>query len=296
MRERGKPNLRRGGVGAGATAIVALAGAGAIALGGCDAETRNRVGQSGSILAVISPPTPAEAARWAVDPYDANKRITGLNLLANAPFGGDPVYLKVYRASLGAPPASAPDADEGVQAVAARALSLHGAPSDVALVLPLLNSRDRRIRAEGVRALQRLHDPSAVTPLVAALSKESEEDVDVRGAAATALGQYAEPRVVQELIGALSDDSLIVNTAARQSLGTLLGTDQGEDGAAWLAWVDAHKDLFAARKQYVYPYFERDKYWYEFIPLVPPPPNELPGTPAGMAPISAVSESGATPR
>lgn len=234
---------------------------------------------------MIQPPTPAEAARWAVDPYDANKRMSGLNLLANAPFGGDPVYVKVYRAALGAPPADAPDSDPGVRAVAARALALHGSAADVDLILPLLKSPDRRVRGEAVRSLQRLHNPKAVEPLVTLTNMDKEEDVDVRAEACTALGQYAETKALQGLIAALTDDSLLVNRAAMGSLYTLTGQKLGEDPRAWLKWLEGNREPFANQQQYIYPHFERDKFWYEWIPLVPPPPNEQGGTPVGMTPV-----------
>lgn len=280
MLNRSSPTRR---VAAGLLGLCSLASL--LMLSACDKQAADRAGASGSVLAFLSPPTPAEAARWAIDPYDANKRMAGMNLLANAPFGGDPVYTKVYRMALGAPPAEAPDSDRGVRAVAARALSLHGQPSDVDLIVPLLANEDYRVRAEGARALQRLHHPNAIAPLIKATSIDREDSADVRAEAACALGQYAEPRVLQALLAALGDDSLLVNRNASKSLSTLTGQDLGDDGAAWLAWSDSTKSPFAGRREYVYPYFSRDKVWYEYIPLLPEPPNEQPGTPAGMAPL-----------
>jgi hypothetical protein len=254
---------------------------------GCESETTKRMGEQGSIFAAFSLPTPAEAARFAVDPYDANKRIVGLALLSNAPFGGDEVYLKVYRMALGAPPAEKPDSDAGVQAVAARALSLHGTGEDALLVLPLLENSDRRVRTDAVRSLQRLHNPKAIDGLIKRSSALTEEDVDARAESVTALAQYAEPRVLQALLAALSDDSLVVNRAATYSLTTLTGQTLGDDPRAWLDWLSKTRAPFEKRRQYVYPHFERDRFWYEYIPFIPPPPNEQPGIPAGMNPASS---------
>jgi hypothetical protein len=42
---------------------------------------------------------------------------------------------------------------------------------------------------------------------------------------------------------------------------------------------------FAARAMYQYPYFTRTKYFIENLPFVPLPPNEPPGSPAGLVPV-----------
>jgi hypothetical protein len=254
-----------------------------LALAGCDRNTLDRVEESESILGFIpSPPSPAEAARWSQDPFDRDKRFRGTNLLANAPFGGEDVYVQTYRMKLGAPPALGPDEDSGVRGVAARALSLHGDGRDVTLIIPLLADKDRRTRLEGVRALQRLHNPAAIDPLIKALDPKQEDDYDVRAEAANALAQYAEPRVLQPLIAALDDDYLAVSRAARNSLLTLTGEDFGEDQRAWLDWRKSTQTPFAKRSEYQYPVFNRDRYWFEYIPLVPQPPNEIAAAPAGI--------------
>ncbi len=253
-------------------------------IAGCSSDATRQMGEQGSIFAAFALPTPAEAARFAVDPYDANKRIVGLALLSNAPFGGDEVYLKVYRMALGGAPADKPDSDAGVQAVAARALSLHGTGEDALLILPLLENKDRRVRTDGVRSLQRLHNTAAIDGLIKRSSALTEEDVDARAEAASALGQYAEPRVLQALLAALSDNSLVVNRAASNSLTTLTGQTFGEDPRLWLEWLSQTRTPFANQRQYVYPHFEREPFWYEYLPFIPPPPNETPGVPAGMTP------------
>lgn len=267
-----------------------------LALAGCDRNTLDRVEESESILGFIpSPPSPADAARWSQDPFDRDKRFRGTNLLANAPFGGEDVYVQTYRMKLGAPPAQGPDEDSGVRGVAARALSLHGDGRDAALIIPLLADKDRRTRLEGVRALQRLHNPAAIDPLIKALDPKEEDDYDVRAEAANALAQYAEPRVLQPLIAALDDDYLAVSRAARNSLLTLTGEDFGEDQRAWLDWRKTTQTPFAKRSEYQYPVFNRDRYWFEYIPLVPQPPNEIAAAPAGIgAPTIAPAPAPAT--
>jgi hypothetical protein len=110
----------------------------------------------------------------------------------------------------------------------------------------------------------------------------SESDPQVRAEAAHALGQYPEPRVLQALIAGLDDVDLSVNRSALQALRTLTGQDLGLDRPAWVAWQQSTKTPFAARGIYLYPVFNRTKRIYEYIPFIPPPPNELEGTPTGL--------------
>ncbi|MCA3005414.1 MAG: HEAT repeat domain-containing protein [Phycisphaerales bacterium] len=264
--------------------LAASAGAASLSLGGCNSPAAQRAADSNSVLAVFSPPGPADAARWSQDPFDPDKRLRGTNLLANAPFGGEDVYVRMYTMKLGAPPATEADSDPGVRAVAARALSMHGDPAHADLILPLMQESDRVVRLEAARALQRLHNPKAVESLIKASSDAAEAEQDVRAEACVALGQYAENRVLQALIDALDDDSLAVTTQARASLRILTGEDFGENQRTWLDWLKDNRQPFAKRGIYQYPVFERDKFWYEYLPFVPPPPNETTGLPIGLRP------------
>ncbi len=71
-------------------------------LSGCiSQEDRSQMAQADSILApIFKSTTPADAAAWAADPYDPDKRARGMNLLANAPFGSADVYVNMYRERL----------------------------------------------------------------------------------------------------------------------------------------------------------------------------------------------------
>jgi hypothetical protein len=230
-----------------------------------------------SILEVFAEPAPTDAAKDAIDPYDADKRYRGTLLLANAPFASDPLYIQLFTDNI-------KDTDPGVRAAAARGLGTHGGPEHVPLLVGRLKDEDPIVRVEAARALQRLHNPVAIDPLLAALDRDKEPEADVRVEAACALGQYAENRVVEQLIRALQDDNLAVNLRTQDSLRTLTGQDFGLDIAAWQAWYNSTHDLFAARSVYVYPVFYRPKHWYEHLPFVPGPPVEPQGTPAGMVP------------
>lgn len=253
---------------------VAGLGAAALLLGACEGNRASDKSQS--VLDLLpAQPTPVDAAKWMFDPYDPDKRFRGTVLLANAPFGGEAVYIKGYIDHL-------TDLDASVRAASAFALGQHGSPEHVPLILPLLTQEDRQVRTSAVRALQRLHNPVAVSPLLDLLNPGKETDADVRAEAASALGQYAEPRVLQGLIGALGDERLGVTSQAGASLHTLTGQTFGDNRGAWFDWAAATTDPFAGRTAYLYPVFNRDKSFLEHIPFWPPPPNETAAQPAGM--------------
>ena len=72
-----------------ALAIISLISAAVLA--SCDSMSSDFANLSNS----FSPPTPAQAAQWALDPYDAENQRRGTVLLANAPWGGSPAYLSM---------------------------------------------------------------------------------------------------------------------------------------------------------------------------------------------------------
>jgi hypothetical protein len=257
-------------------------------LPGCiSAEKRKQMADADSILGgVFKPTTPAEAAAWAADPHDADKRARGMQLLANAPFGGAEPYLALYRERID-------DEYAPVRSVAARALALHGGPDDVPRITPLLSKEEPLTRLEATRALQRLHNPVAVAPLIDRLNLDKEAEPEIRAEAASALGQYAEGRVLQALIAALADPSLLVNANAQASLKTLTGQDDlPAERKPWVDWVKANERPFASRRPYVYPVFWREKRWLDYVPFMPPVPNEQASTPAGFTLDEPVKKAG----
>lgn len=233
-------------------------------------------------------PTPTEVVAMAADEFNADHRQRGVLLLANAPWGGEDVYLQYYRKAID-------DEDAGVRIASARALALHGEPEDVPLLIPYASDPSELLRWEVARALQRLHNPVAVPALLERLDlermeKEVEASHRVRAASARALGQYPERRVVDRLIEAFEDPDLSVNIAARNSLRTLTGMDHGMDAAAW---HNATRDLtsealFAGRKPYTYPVYHRDPSWIEAINPFDQVPNEVAAPPVGMPPVAPV--------
>jgi hypothetical protein len=248
-----------------------------LALTGCGAFDDVPRGTTSLMRALVPQTSPSEAADMAIDPYSPERRYRGTTLLSNAEFGGNPVYVELYLDAIA-------DEDAGVRAAGVRALGRHGEPEHAPLLVERMGDSDRMVRVGAARALQRIHNPAVVPALLEAIREERESDADVRVAAAEALGQYPESRVVQGLIAALADSRLAVNHAVRGSLITLTGQDFGVDRRAWLDWADAAPDLFAGRQPFVYPAFQRDKRLVEFLPFVPPPPNEIPSAPVGVNP------------
>lgn len=268
-----------------ATPLALALGLLTIALAGCEGQAPGP-NTSESVLDAFSPPTPAEAAQWAIDPYNPDKRQRGLLLLANAPFGGERVYLELYRNALS-------DGDSAVRAVALKALAMHGLPEDVPRITPFLRDEVTVVRREAARALQRLHDQRAVGPLIAATNPDIEEDIDVRANAARALGQYARRDVFYALIDALRDRRLVVNQNAAESLRVLTGQSLGYAPRDWRDWASEQRDLFAERQEYIYPVFQRDPTIVEFILPYWNPPNETPARPVGMPVAEGVGEADA---
>ncbi len=232
-----------------------------------------------SLLEVFRPQTsPAEAAAMATDPYSAENRYRGTILLSNADFGGQGVYLELYLDGMD-------DPDPGVRSAAVRALGRHGDPEHVGLMIDALTDKSKIVRVEAARALQRVHSPDAVMPLIRAINRDNESEADVRAAAADALGQYRQNIVVQALISALRDPRLVVNNRVQHSLLVLTGQNFGLDRRAWIDWYNSTEDVFAGAQPYTYPVFNRKKRLVEYLPMIPPPPNETSSTPVGMDPV-----------
>jgi hypothetical protein len=223
----------------------------------------------------FTPPSPAQAARWAADPNDRENARRGTILLANAPFGGTEVYVKMYRLY-------AEDAgDPLVRAAALQALARHGDAADAPLVAKSLVSPFRQVRLAAAKALQRLHDP-AVADLLWPRLVNAEEDSDVRTEVAIALGQYPTPAVFNALVAALSQRELAVNTAALDSLRMITGKDLGIDEDAWLQHMVTAKPPLLETPLYLYPTFVRDLDMWDYLMFWDPVAFESPDVPIGM--------------
>jgi len=245
------------------------------ALCSCIADDLSEIGR------VFNTPTPEEAARDALDPYDPNKRREGVVLLSTATFGGAAPYMKLYRDY------TEHDPDPLVKAAAITALGRHGTPEDAALIAPWLSmerSSHQHVRWCAALALQRLHDPGVVPDLIRSLT-DAREVSEVHEAVCVALGQYPEDRVVQGLLSSLDARELAVTTAAGQSMHLLTGQDWGTDASAWSTWYRGELDggkPFAGQLEYLYPTYRRDKVWWEHVAFWIDQRWEVPQPPAGI--------------
>jgi len=223
----------------------------------------------------FTPPSPAEAARWAADPNDRENARRGTILLANAPWGGTEAYVKMYRLY-------AEDAlDPLVRAAALQALARHGEPSDAQLVAKSLTSPFRQVRLAAAKALQRLHDPAVADALWTRLVN-GEDDADVRTELAIALGQYPTNSVFNALVAALSQRELAVNTAALDSLRQITGANLPLDEHAWLKHMATANPPLLAEPLYIYPTFARDLDIWDRLAFWDPVVFESPDVPVGM--------------
>ncbi len=224
----------------------------------------------------IMPVSPAAAAKMMMDFSDPDNRRRGTVLISNSPFGGTEVYVQWYRDTV------ATETDPLVKAASVAALGRFGQPDDaVVIALCLDESQPSQVRWEAAKALQRLHNPAVVPVLLAAL-RNSDEGVDIRVAAAIALGQYPQDRVFQSLVAALESPRLSVNEASRRSLTTLTGVDHGLDGNAWLAWYNSVTNPFADQKEYLYPTYQREETFLEKMSFWSSKTYETPAAPAGL--------------
>jgi HEAT repeat protein len=207
---------------------------------GCEALSKG----PSAVMEKLSPPTPAEEARNVFNVYDPDIRRRALNNLSASPFGGEGPYVRLYRLLID-------DPDPTVRAASVKALGLHGEVTDVPLVTIRLNDEADMVRWEAAKALQKIHNPTAIKPLINTMAKDT--DPDVRMACADALGQYASPEVYSALVSALDDSRYGVVLASQKSLTILTGQDLGAAGSAWLDYREKNgSNLFANQQVYTW--------------------------------------------
>jgi hypothetical protein len=257
-----------------ARAVGLCVGCGALGLSltGCDTLGSDFAALTES----FNPPTPAQAAMWAVDTTNPENQRRGVALLASAPWGGAEPYQKLYRLYIEQP------TDPLVKGFAIRALGRHGDASDAKLVADQLGSGYKLVRLEAARALQRLHDPAVADVMWKKLIDQVEE-AEIRTELAIGLGQYPSDAVFQALVAAVDHRELAVNDAALDSLQTMTGQDFGFSQNAWLDWrksVDA-TTAFRSDERFLYPTFRRDKGFFDYVMFWAPLTFEDPGMPVG---------------
>lgn len=223
----------------------------------------------------FTPPSPQEAAVDATNPSDPEAQRRGTVLLASAPWGGTPTYVKLYRLYV------EENTDPLVRAAAILALGSHGDPTDAELVARQLTNKSKHVRFAAAKALQRLHDEKVVDRMWQRLIDDS-EDAEVRVELAIGLAQYPTDAVFQALCISLDQRELSVNLAAGDSLRLLTNQDFGIDRKNWLAWYGAQKEPFEQRIVYLYPTYQRSFDFWDVIVFWQPITWEQPGIPTGM--------------
>ena len=230
------------------------------------------------------PPSPQQAATWAVDTTDSENMRRGVSLLSNSVFGGTEAYVKLYRFYV------QEERDPLVQAAAIEALGRHGNPDDATLIAQRLDSTFFQVRLAAAAALQRLHNDRVAEAMWRRLVAEQEES-DIRVELAIGLGQYPRDDVFQALATALDQPELAVNLASLDSLRLLTNQDFGLNRRLWLSWYESTQgsSRFAADQTYLYPTYQRDLGFWDYLVFWDIPKFESPGVPAGLASRGAKS-------
>jgi len=240
------------------------------AIQGCSSSE----GPLGDLLKSLTAPSPGQVAREAFNLHDADIRRRSVTLLASSDFGGEPPYLRLYRLLVD-------DPDATVRAACIKAIGMHCTTEDIKLITDHLEDDSMLVRWEAAKALQKVHDPLTVGPLIRVLN--TDDDADVRMAGAYALGQYPQLRVYQTLVGSLDDSSFSVVQAGRHSLRVLTGYDFGNDASLWLLWAKKQGNkLFDQQQVYTWQPYEKpagalDKilFWKQHNPIGPQAPKPI---------------------
>ncbi len=226
---------------------------------------------------VLMPPSPQEAAQWAVDTTDSENMRRGISLLATSSFGGVDAYVKLYRFYV------KDMRDPLVQSAAIAALARFGRPEDAVLIAERLSSSFAHVRLAAALGLQRLHNVAVTEAMWRKLQDESEEQ-ETRLELAVALGQYPQDDVFQALVAALDHSELSVNLAALDSLRIMTGNDLGISRARWLSWYAAAPvdTRFVAENVYLYPTYQRHMVFWDYVVFWDIPKWDQPGVPTGL--------------
>jgi len=110
-----------------------------------------------------------------------------------------------------------------VRATAASSVVFLPGPEAVAALSPLLNDKDEFVRREGAFALGTVGDTSAAPLLIRAM--RSDKSLEVRSAAAAALGKTGNPDAVSPLAGVFgaspAEDNELLRRSAARSIGQI---------------------------------------------------------------------------
>lgn len=171
--------------------------------------------------------TPTSDVAAMEDSKLPDRRRLGINNLVDRSFGKQPPYTGRYAQIAGF------DADPSVRAVAIRALNRSRDGSATGRYIAALVDESPAVRLEGAKALSNIPDEAATTGLLKVFTN-TQENLDVRIAAADALRQYRSLEIARALVNGLNERDFGLAWQARQSLRTMTGEDKRYDQSAWL--------------------------------------------------------------
>ena len=105
-------------------------------------------------------------------------------------------------------------------------------------LIAVLEDEDPDVRGAAAAALGMIGDRRGVEALIAALD---DEEWPVRSAAAHALGTIGDEAAIGALSALLSDEEEGVRGAAASSLEDITGVHLGEDAGAWREWREGKR-------------------------------------------------------
>lgn len=171
-------------------------------------------------------PTPLKSAE-RMQSETADKRVRGINELADHKYGLKPPYTERYTQI------AKTDPDYLVRATAIRALNRARLKEATPIFIDALGDDNAKIRLEGAKALVNMPDEKAIVPLMKILGTP-DEDKDVRIASADALRHYKRLDVARALAATLTEREFGVAWQSRRTLRRLTGADFAYSEPAWL--------------------------------------------------------------
>ncbi len=143
------------------------------------------------------------------------------------------------------------DAEALVRSAAAVSLGRLGGEPSVAALTAGRSDASELVRADVCRGLGMTGVSSAVAPLAGLLTQDA--SVDVRCAAARALGEFTEAEARQALLEALDADRMAVRTAAWRALCQSTGAKRvPPERAAWEKWLADQENPQQKRRRFFF--------------------------------------------
>ncbi|MCE5277535.1 MAG: HEAT repeat domain-containing protein [Planctomycetaceae bacterium] len=194
-------------------------------MGGCKGD--NKPMSLDDMIKKMKRPSPTEAVAMAFDPDDPDRARQGIAELARHDWGLQEPHLKGYATILRVHP------NPTVRCAAVRALGKAADPKYAPDMIKAMEDSSIAVRWDAAIALGQLAWPDAEKPLRTHALK-ADEDPDVRGACAAALGSYFTKTSMLALIQCLGDEDAAVSHRARKSLTNITGgVDMGPEPAGW---------------------------------------------------------------